>query len=156
MIFYFLLNFLIGKEQSNAVNTPRVIHLPSLFKAHGVIFNKDYIPNIHIVDMGWYTPELDDIELAESILQAKYNELRKTNVNVTKYFCKYIRQYIGILDHSGNKNIIVQLINTGKKRPFRKSVGDSYKEHFIIQFDDNVQSQIFKINLEKHSLSTQL
>ena len=61
MIFILLLNFLIGKGQSNVVNTPRVIHLPSLFKADGVIFNKDYIPNIHIVDMGRYTPELDDI-----------------------------------------------------------------------------------------------
>lgn len=147
--------------QSNKIDSSsnsEVVHLPEYYQGEGVIFNENYDVQFSITNIrNRYSPSINDIQKAEEILSEKYNELRGTNIDFKRKFRKYLRQYVGLIDLSGKRNIIVQILDTSKKRKFKKAVGKSYREKFVMIFDAQwLKSQIFKINLDLDTITTQL
>ena len=121
--YLFFTVFVIGtmitaKAQNNITDTAKqfkVVQLPNYYKEKGIIFSKDYTVGIDMRNKKYrYTPTMDDISKAEEIFNKQYNQLQKTNVDTKKFFCHWVRQYVGLVDSNGNKNIIVQLIKIGR------------------------------------------
>lgn len=146
------------QSKTDTLSYSEIIRLEDYYQAEGVIFNKNYP-----IEFGTsnnkerFTPSLSDIRKAEEILSEKYNDLRGGSIDVKKTFRNYIRQYVGIIDMSGKKNIIVQLLGNNKRSKFKKIIGKSYQKKFIIIFDASwLKSQIFRINIDLGDISTSL
>jgi hypothetical protein len=160
-----LLNFAAGsKSKAQDINIDTslqfsVISLPSYYNEKGIVFSKDYVVGIEIRNLKFrYTPTKNDIIKAENIFIDKYNEIRKVNVDVKTYFCHWVRQYIGLVDASGNENIIVQLIDNTKPRKINRLLGKDWETVFVTMLSDNFYSVStrVRINLNTGEMSEKL
>jgi hypothetical protein len=151
----------MSKAQNNGVDTSyqfTVIHLPDYYKGKGVIFNKDYVVEIKISNLQYrYTPTKEDVIKAEEILNEKYNwiRIRKANVDTRTFFNCWVRQYVGLIDINGNKNIIVQLIDNAKSNKVNRLLGKGWETTFIIMLSDDFYkiSAIAWINIDTGEIS---
>lgn len=137
----------------------QVIRLPQYYDEIGVIFYKDYQVPIAISNAKErYTPSVDDVQKAENVLIEKFNLIRNQQYNVKKYLSKYVRHYIGLINNSGEKNIIVQLIDNSKKAKVRRLLGKGWETDFQVVMNDEFYSiaQLFRINIDTGEISTQL
>lgn len=158
--------FLVGitmniKAQYNTSTTKKndVVYIPKYYKEKGVIFSEDYVVSIDITQLkNRYTPTIEDIDKLEDIFSKKYNEIQKTNFDTKDFFCHWVRQYVGFIDSSGNKNIIVQLINNTKPRKINKLLGKNWEDAFVIMLADSFYkvSTIFRINIDTNGMVTKL
>lgn len=126
------------------------------FKGEGIIFTEQYIPNFYLEEPGkLFTPNFDEISKAEMILQNKYNLDVKTPKikNIRKEFYKFNRQYIGYINASGNKIIIINLLHLKCKKEFDKYFID-WEENFIVGFGAYYEKNTkgFIIDLENNNL----
>ena len=136
-----------------------VVFLPEFYKEKGIIFDNDYVVGIEMHDMqSRFTPSTNDITKAERIFIDKYNEVQKANVDTKSYFSHWVRQYVGLIDSNGNKNIIVQFIDNTKKRKLVRKLGKNWETSFVIYFADPYPGLgiIFKINIDKGNMTTSL
>lgn len=162
LFFMFLVGTIINcQAQSNIDTTKKInmVYLPDYYKEKGVIFNKDYVVGIDMKQLqSRYTPTKEDVTKAEEIFNKKYNELQKKNVDTKKFFCHWVRQYVGLIDSNGNKNIIVQLIDNTKPRKINRLLGKDWEDVFIIMLADSFYkvSTRFRINIDTDDMSTQL
>lgn len=152
----------MSRAQDNNTDTSGqfiIIHLPTYYKEEGVIFRKDYVVGIEMRNsQSRYTPTKDDITKAEEIFNDKYNEMGKTDIDTKKNFCHWIRQYVGLIDSNGNKNIIVQLIDNTKPKKINQLLGKNWETVFVLMLSDNFYavSKRFKINIDAGDISDKL
>jgi hypothetical protein len=153
---------LMSEAQNNNIGTSHqfaIIHLPSYYKEKGVIFSKEYSVGIEMRNLqSRYTPSMDDIIKAEEILAKEYNAVENTNINTKTFFCHWVRQYVGLIDVSGKKNIIVQFINNAKPRRVNRLLGKGWETTFVIMLSDDFYkiSTRFRINIDTGEMSDQL
>lgn len=153
---------LMSRAQSTNIDTSHhynVIHLPAYYKEKGVIFSKDYVVGIEMRKLqSRYTPTKDDIIKTEKIFSEKYNKIRNTNVDTKTFFCHWVRQYVGLVDTKGEKNIIVQLIDNTKPRKLNRKLGKHWETEFVIYFADPYPGLgiLFRINIDTGEMSDQL
>jgi hypothetical protein len=161
LIFFFGINS-ISKGQNNDTGPSHqltVLYLPDYYKEKGVIFSKDYVIGIKMRKLkSRYTPTKDDIIKTEEILKGKYNEVRKANVNTKTFFCHWVRQYVGLIDTNGNRNVIVQLIDNTKPRKVKRILGKAWETSFVIYFADPYPGLgiLFRINMDTGEMTDQL
>lgn len=153
----------MSKAQGNSIIDTTcqfsIVHLPDYYKEKGVIFSKNYIVGIEMQNMqSRYTPTKDDIAKAETILNDTYNKVQNTNIDIKTFFCHWVRQYIGLIDNNGNKNIIVQLIDNTKPGRINRLLGKGWETVFIVMLSDNFYavSRRFKINIDTGEISSLL
>lgn len=153
---------LMSRAQSTNIDRSHdytVIHLPAYYKEKGVIFSKDYLVGIEMRKLqSRYTPTKEDIIRAEKIFSNKYNEVQKSNVDTKTFFCLWVRQYVGLIDINGNKNIIVQLIDNTRPRKVNRLLGKNWETVFVIMLSDDFYkiSTRFRINIDTGEMSDQL
>ena len=146
----------------NIIDTTKkvnVVHMPEYYKEKGVIFSEDYFVGIDMKGIkSRYTPTIDDLVKSEDIFSRKYNDIEKRNVVTRDFFCHWVRQYVGLIDSTGNKNIIVQLIDNRKPRKINKLLGKNWEDVFTIMLADSFYkvSKIFRININTGEMSTDL
>lgn len=152
----------MSKAQDNHIDTSRqftIIYLPSYYKEEGVIFSKEYIAGIEMDNLqSRYTPTKDDIIAAEEIFKNKFNDIRQTDIDTKKKFCHWVRQYIGLVDTNGNKNIIVQLVDNTKPRKTNRLLGKNWETVFVVMLSDNFYSisTRLRINIDTGEMSNKL
>lgn len=137
----------------------RIIKLPQYYQEMGVIFYKSYQVPIAISNIKErYDPSIVDIQKAESVLIEKFNLVRSMQYNAKEYLSKHVRHYIGLINNSGEKNIIVQLIDNSKKRKVNRLLGKGWETNFQVVMNDEFYSiaQTFRINIDTGEISTQL
>lgn len=162
LLITFFGTILMSSAQDNNIDTSRqynIIHLPAYYKEKGVIFSKDYVVGIDMRNLqSRYTPTKDDVIKAEKIFNDKYNEVQKTNIDTKTFFCHWVRQYVGLIDTKGNKNVIVQLIDNTKPRKINKLLGRGWETVFEIMLADSFYSVStrFRINIDTDELSEKL
>jgi hypothetical protein len=149
----------LSQKGDTTIKNYSTVYLPKYYKEKGVIFNKDYVVGIDMRDFkSRYTPTIDDITKAEEIFNKQYDEVQKTNIDTKVFFCHWVRQYVGLVDSSGNKNIIVQLINNNKPGKINRMLGKDWESVFIIMLADEFYavSTRFRINIDTHTMTTKL
>jgi hypothetical protein len=152
----------MSKAQDSNFDTlheSNTIHLPDYYKEKGVVFSKDYMVGIEMRNLKFrYTPTKDDIIKAEKILNIKYNDVRNTNVDTKTFFCHWVRQYVGLIDSNGRKNIIMQLIDNKKPKKVNRVLGKGWETSFVIYFADPHPGLgiLFRINIDTGEMSDQL
>lgn len=162
LFFMLLVGTIINCQAQSNIDTTKkfnVVRLPDYYKVPGVIFGKDYVVGIDMKQLqSRYTPTLADITKVEETFNKKYNELQKTNVDTKAFFCRWVRQYVGLIDSNGNKNIIVQLINNTKPRKINRLLGKDWESIFIIMLADSFYkvSTRFRINIDTGDMTTEL
>jgi hypothetical protein len=160
LIFFGIIS--MSKAQDNNIDTSHqftVVHLPDYYKEQGVIFAKDYLVGIEMRNLqSRYTPTRDDIINAEKIFNDKYNEIQKANVDTKTFFCHWVRQYVGLIDINGNKNIVVQLVNNTKPRKINRLLGKNWETAFVIMLSDDFYrvSARFRVNIDTAEISDKL
>ena len=164
LLLFFM--FLVGtnitcQAQSNIDTTKKfnMVYLPDYYKEKGIFFNKDYVVGIDMNQLQFrYTPTKKDLIKAEELFNKKYNELERNSIDTKKFFCHWVRQYIGLIDSNGNKNIIVQLIDNTKPRKLNRLLGKDWETEFVIYFSDPFPSLgiLFRLNIDTGDMSTQL
>lgn len=136
-----------------------IVHHPEYFKEEGVIFGKDYDAGILISDLQYrFTPDDNDTRKADSLFNEQYNQVQKSNINTRDHFCNWVRQYLGLVDRNGHKNIIMQLVNNKKPRKINKLLGHGWQKNFTIMLGDEFYSVStrFRINIDTGEMSTEL
>lgn len=136
-----------------------IVHLPQYYREDGAIFSKDYPVGIEMKNFQYrYTPSIEDITKAEAILSSGYSEIPDNKIDSFSVLKRWVRQYVGLIDTSGNKNIIVQLINNTKPRKIKNLLGKGWKQSFVIMLSDSFYevSTRFRINIDRGSISTEL
>lgn len=162
LFFMVLVGTIMNVQAQNKVDTAKqvnFVHLNDYFKEKGVIFSKDYIVGINMRQLqSRYTPTMADVIKAEQIFSKKYNEVQRQNVDAKKFFCHWVRHYVGLIDNNGNKNIIMQLIDNTKPHKIKRLLGKGWEDIFIIMLADSFYevSAIFRINIDTSNMSTQL
>jgi len=163
LLFIFLLGaILAGRAQGNSSDTARrfmIMYHPEYYKEKGIIFYKDYAVGILMHDLQYrYTPTDEDTRKADKLFNEQFNQVQKANLNTKEHFYCWARQYVGLVDKAGHKNIIVQLINNGKPRKVNRLLGKGWQEGFVIMLSDEFYaiSTIFKINIDTGEMTTEL
>ncbi len=151
-----------AKAQNNNADTGKkvnIVYLPDYYKGKGIVFSGDYAVGIDMTNKRYrYTPSKEDISKAEEIFSTQYNQLQQTNINVKDFFCCWVRQYIGLVDSNGNKNIIVQLVNNKNPMKIRRLLGKDWEKVFTIMLADSFYavSNRFRINIDKVEMAAGL
>lgn len=110
-----------------------------LYKYKSVVFTESYKPKIKLPNnANLFTPTIDEIIQAEHILLDRYNiDIKKAGLkkvkNVKKKYYRYKRQYLGFIDSSGNKKIIINLLNFKCNRRENKNFLD-WESEFLVGF----------------------
>jgi hypothetical protein len=163
LLFIFLVvAILTGRAQSNSSDTARkfmVVCHPEYYKEEGIIFRKDYTVGILMHDLQYrYTPTDKDTRRADKLFDEQFNQVEKANFNTKEYFYCWVRQYVGLVDKAGHKNIIVQLINNRRPRKVNKLLGKGWKKGFVIMLSDEFYavSTRFRINIDTGIMTTEL
>jgi len=102
----------------------------------GVVFPKGYeVPIAFGAEQlqKRFTPNENQIKIAEEGFANQYNKLLHVNVsNVLKFFKSYKRQYLGYINYKGDSIVLMQLIDFGSCFAFkRRSAFGRWKEQFI-------------------------
>lgn len=149
----------ISNAQHNNIKASNqfiVIQLPDYYKENGVVFNKDYVVGIEIKNLqSRFTPTKEDIIKTEHIFTQKYSDIGNANVDTKAFFCCWVRQYIGLIDINGNKNIIVQLVNNTKPRKINRLIGKNWETIFVTMLSDDFYkaSKRFRLNIDTAEIS---
>jgi hypothetical protein len=136
-----------------------VVHVKDYYDEKGVIFEKDYRVGIEMQNLQTrYTPKIEDIKKAEKIFGNKYNGIVSANSNPKTSFYHWVRQYIGLIDSAGNRNIVMQLINNTKPRRVRRILGKGWETTFVIILSDDFYriSKRLRINIDTGEMTDQL
>ena len=148
-----------GQNKTEQTNPFAIVNLPKFYKEKGIIFNDNYVVGIDISNKkSRYTPSVTDIERTEEIFSNRYNQLQGTSVDVKNYFCHWVRQYIGIVDSNGKRNIIVQFVNNKKPGKINRLLGKGWENNFVVMLSDDFYkvSSRYRINIDTGELSTDL
>ena len=114
----------------------------------GVIFSKDYINKAHNwLDNSYrFTPTREEIKAFEKNLKL---DLKRINTNrwnqkgscpiIHKNLKKYVRQYLGFIDDSGKKYLLINFlwqdnVEENENDEFYNELGD-WKKHWQVWFD---------------------
>ncbi len=149
-------------KAQDSVDTSRqftLVHLPDYYKEKGVVFAKSYIVGMEMKNLQLrYTPTKVDIIKAEKIFNDKYPEIRRANVDTKVFFCSWVRQYIGLIDIHGKKNIIVQLVDNTRPRKINRLLGKDWETDFVTMLSDNFYkvSTRFRVNIDTEEISENL
>ena len=137
--------FAIGQiNHINSLIPHNEIHLPEFYKAKGIVFSDFYKIGIELRNIkNRFTPQLDDIIKAENILNSKSWYLKTINKN-------WVRQYVGLIDSNGKKNIIIQLINNSNHRKLNKMLGKNWTNDFVVMLSDEFYKihKLLRINID--------
>ncbi len=95
----------------------------------GYIFEKDHIVLVSIENQqSRFTPTFEEVEEAEKLVKARLPELNKNKPsqygscpNIEKKLKKYTRQYVGLMNKTGEKVIWINFIMIGKRKDFNTS-----------------------------------
>ena len=121
-------------DTSKGIN---VIFLPDYYKQKGIVFTKEYDLKIDLGNIKErFTPSVDEIKKAEDIFFRDYPTVTKQTIDTKKYFCNYLRQYVGYIDSSGNKNLMMQLIDNSKPKKMRRILGRDWETRYIVYLSD--------------------
>jgi len=162
LFIVFLMGILFSGSAQNKTDTVKkfeVVELPAFYKEKGIIFNKDYPVGIEMKDRKYrYTPTLEDVKKGEEIFIGQYNQVRDTNIDAKYFFCQWVRQYVGLIDNNGNRNIIIQLINNKKPGKINKLLGKGWERNFIIMLSDSFYavSTCYRVNIDEGEMTTWL
>lgn len=118
----------------------RVISKDSLsgfYEREGVIFDSSstiyfYLPSN---TNHRFTPTFGDIKDAENLFFNKFDSLRNIG-NVKKYYRNYGRQYLGFITVTGNKCVLIQLLNFDIPQKQIDAIYKNFKTRFIIGAGD--------------------
>lgn len=151
---------------------PKIIKLDGYYSGEGVIF--DVNTKYPFVDSNYktpYTPTINDIKEAESVLFKNYYEyetsfldslnLDKTKIkekyrnptNVKTKFFNHNRQYIGFVDKSNDTIVYIGLLNFSNKKLANRYF-EGWKEYVFFGFDGFYEKNQtnYKYNLSKGKL----
>jgi len=141
-----------------------LIKIDSLYSECGVVFPASYDLSIELQNLKIrFTPSTEEITLAEQIFLKEFKNLDHGKSNfpdgsrvsdARKYFDNFIRQYIGYEDQSGNKNILIHLLNNTMPRKVKKAIGTNWKEKFIVILAQPMPFEIltYRVNLTSKTL----
>lgn len=110
-----------------------------LFKGEAIVFSDQYkLPFKHRSDMeAFYTPNDMDIIRAEDILISRCNldipGICNKPLKIKKKYWKYNRQYLGYVDKSGNRLIIINLLNF-KRKKWANKYYEGWQDAFFVGF----------------------
>lgn len=136
-----------------------LISLPKFYKEKGIIFDESYAIGIEVREIkNRYTPTIGDILIAESIFYKKYPLTLSEGKNTKSYFKRWVRQYVGLMDVYGHKNIVIQLIDNRKPKSINRLLGKGWEVDFVIMLSDSLYkvSKRFRINIQTGEMSDQL
>jgi hypothetical protein len=138
-----------------------IIKIKEFYNGCGKIFNEDKIGILSALKgKSIFQPTATDLILAEQIMSEKYSDLIKSDERAksligTEYKSNYYnsyRQYIGIINSSGNKIIFIQLLKCCKKN-INKCFPD-WKVEFPPMDEDICTITIaFTVNLEERTIA---
>jgi hypothetical protein len=121
---------LINKDSTN-----------KFYKSQGVIFKQDYKINFEVKGLEKrFTPSVQDIQKAESLLLNNYNSIMSSDERILNFqpiksvkrkFEKYVRQYLGFIDSSNNYIIFIQLLNFNVSHKDKERSFNGWKSYFI-------------------------
>lgn len=118
-------------------------------RGNDIIFDKDFIIGIELDNFKCrYTPTFSEIESVKSLLRGEkkwhdsFPELSSVN------------QYLGFIDNSNNKFIVVQIINNKNPKKVKRLLGFNWEYDYVLKLSDEFYSisNIFKVDLDKKSL----
>jgi hypothetical protein len=157
LVMFFLTTVSISEAQRNEKDSAFTsVDLPNHFREGGVIFNKDY--NVGIVMKSVqrrYTPTENDILSVEMILSNHMYNVQKDNLIAKPIFYHWVRQYIGLIDTNGNKNIIVQLVDNSNPRKMNRLLGKNWQCNFAVMLSDDFYrlSKRYQVNINTKEVS---
>lgn len=150
LLFFSLTLSLYGQDHFEYTNREH-------FKGTGVVFTANYRVPIYLPKkIKQFTPAKEQIDLAERVLNERYNIDDSLN-NETKpfknVFWRYNRQYVGLLDTStGEHYISVSLMNF-KRRRIAESHFEGWRENYVVGFGDyyekNTRTYLVNLNTQK-------
>ncbi|TPE44182.1 hypothetical protein [Pontibacter mangrovi] len=136
--------------------------------SRGTIFNQNYsFDNFFVIDVDsttQWTPNKEDIELAEKILRAQIKDLNKNRVNqmgscpvIHSNLYSYFRQYVGVKNDKGERVIHINFY-WDKYGMFDRIRGSndsrlSYDSHYTMVFDGCSYYWQVNVNLDQQELS---
>lgn len=127
----------------------------SLVERNGndVIFNKNYVVAFELTNFkNRYTPSVGEIESVKALVRSKniWNDSFPENSS--------INQYLGFIDASNHRFVVIQIVNNSNPRKVKKLLGDNWEYDFVVTLSDEFYSisNRFKIDIDKKSLSNQL
>ena len=141
-------NFIIGQE----------IGLIKTDKYQCAIFPKEYeLPNSKLQIDKRFTPSKEEIELFENQLYKEFKEFKKSNPTqrkskkqiIYKSLRKYNRQYLGIINESGNKILFINFLNSSSGI---KEIDNSWKKEWKLIFDIGHENWYAKYDLNEKQI----
>lgn len=139
------------------------VKLKEFYNGAGIIFPEEYnlifeVPNLE----KRFTPKVDDLKIAESLLCDQYNNAYTSDQrtikfevveNVRRKFRNYNRQYIGYINQDQERVILIHLLNFSSKKNIRRHF-QNWENEYIIGFGDFYEKNVvtFKANLTKKRL----
>lgn len=144
-----------AKQTSDTTKGINVISLPDYYKQKGIVFTEAYDLKI---DLGKikkrFTPSIDEIKKAEDIFFRDYATVTKQRIDTKKYFCNYLRQYVGYIDSIGNKNLMMQLIDNSKPKKIRRILGRDWEMRYIVYLSDKspFSNIVLTVDLNKEQI----
>jgi hypothetical protein len=129
-----------------------------LFKGKGIVFTEKYKPPIKLPEGAEvFTPEKEDIIAAEKILSQRFNidvAWTEKKKNVKRRYWKDNRQYLGFVDSSGERHILINLLNFKCKKKAAKKF-EGWEKTFFIGFGEYYEKNSIRLlaNLTTQRLS---
>jgi hypothetical protein len=129
-----------------------------LFAGEAVVFTQKFKQPIQLPkDAEVFTPSQEDIITAEYILSLRYNKDvagAEKRDNTKKRYWRYNRQYLGFIDASGEKHILINLLNFKHKKKAAKQF-EGWRHTFFIGFGEYYEKNSIRLsaNLTKQRLS---
>jgi hypothetical protein len=129
-----------------------------------VIFPKDMVVPLDLVGFeSRYTPSIQDMRMAKSVLIENYNRAHledprvtdfQSSKNVERRLKGYIYQYVGLMNKNSEKILLLQMIKYSKTKRKQKYIS-SWREEFITGFGKFFEKnrEVYIINIEDKELS---
>lgn len=128
-----------ARQASDTAKGLEVISLPDYYNQKGIVFTEHYNLKVDLGDIkGRYSPSMNEIRKAEEIFFRDYATFTKQHIDPKKYFCNYVRQYIGYLDSNGSKILSMQLIDNSKPRRMNRILGRNWEMRYIVYLSDEI------------------
>ncbi|SKA36759.1 hypothetical protein SAMN04488128_104164 [Chitinophaga eiseniae] len=129
------------------------VKMVQFYKGIGVIFNGDYNPGILMSDKKErFTPDSLDVAIAETVFDKDFDNYKEKvgikapgkNDSKSLYY-KYNRQYVGYVDNTGNKVIVIHLIDFSNPGKANKILSKRWYETYVIYFSEQEPLNIFDV-----------
>jgi len=148
-------NFIIGQE----------ISLIKIGNHHCAIFSEKYeLPNSKLPIENRFTPNQEEIKLFEKQLHKELKKFKNDNPNkkkskkqiIYKNLKKYRRQYLGIINKSGEKIIFINFLRKMYKFSYskreKKEIDNSWKREWKFIFDIGNKNWYAKYNINQKKI----